>query len=209
MTTARPRWGVYLLIFAYGLILKLLPYLFMQFPEVTRRWGIVIDPQLKTYPWNFSPLLAFGLFSAATLPRKSLGVFAPLLVYLLSDLGIWAITGKLEWAFYPAQIPVYATVALCAMVGWWLRKRPSWTGIAGCSLLSAVLFFTLTNFACWVGNPLYPQNLSGLSECYSSALWHFRNSLVSTLMYSGLLFSPLGVRSRVTASDTAAATVKA
>lgn len=191
MTTGKPRPSVFLLACVYTLAIRLLPYVLMQL-------GVEIDPKQMLWPWNFSPALALCLFGGAMLPHKSASLAMPLLVYLASDLGIWAVTGKLDWAFYPAQGAVYGALVLCAMCGWLLRRNRSWPGIAGCSVAAPVIFFVVTNFACWIGNSLYPQTWAGLLLCYGAALEHHRNLLASTLLFSGLLFSPLGVSENAT-----------
>ncbi len=196
MRTSQPRWSVYWTLFVYTLAIRLAPYAMM-------RLGIAIDPQSTAYPWNFSPALAFGLYGAAVLPRRSAGLLAPVAVYLASDLGIWLLTGRADWAFYPYQPAVYGALMLCAACGWLLREDRTWAGVFGCALLAPVLFFLVTNFATWLGSGLFPQTFSGLVACYAAGLAHHRNLLVSTLLFSGLLFSPLGVRStaRQTASE--------
>lgn len=190
MTTEQPRWSVYWTMAVYTLAIRLAPYAMMSL-------GIAIDPQSNAYPWNFSPALAFGLYGGALLTRRAAGLFAPAAVYLAGDLGIWLLTGRADWAFYSYQPAVYGALMLCAACGWRLRSDRTWTGVFGCAVLAPVLFFLITNFATWLGSGLFPQTFSGLVACYAAGLAHHRNLLVSTLLFSGLLFSPLGVRSTV------------
>ncbi|MFV0445326.1 MAG: DUF6580 family putative transport protein [Planctomycetaceae bacterium] len=170
----------------YTVALRLAPYALM-------RMGVPVDPNTMLWPWNFSPALAVFLFGGALLPQRSASLLLPLGVYFASDLGIGLISGHWDWAFYPQQWTVYVAVALCAALGWLLRGRRSWGGIAACAFSAPWIFFFITNAGAWLGNSRYPQNLAGLIECYTAGLLHHRNLLLSTMLFSGLLFSPLGV----------------
>jgi hypothetical protein len=198
--TTQPRWPVYLSILAYSLALRLTPYVLM-------RLGVVPDPEdATTYPWNFSPIWAACLFGGACLAQRSVAIAAPLATYLLSDLGIWALTGRFDWAFYPGQFVVYLTVAVCVAMGFPLRGRGSVAGIAAAGFASCTLFYLTTNYGWWALSDSFPHTAAGLVECYVAGLAHYRNSLASTALFSAVLFSPLGVRR---AEPVAASSVEA
>lgn len=197
---APPRWPLYVALAAYTLGMKLLPY---ALPLV----GVPIDHTLNSYPWNFSPVLAFCLYGGATLPRRSLSLGVPVLVWLLGDLGIWALTGRRDWAFYPAQGVVYAGLLVCAACGGLLRCDRTWWGVAGLALLAPCVFTLLTNGGCWLTNADYPRSLQGLWQCYGDGLTHHLHLTLSTLLFSGCLFSPLGIPAATRADDLQPATV--
>jgi hypothetical protein len=186
MKTTTLRWPAYLTLAAYTLVMKVLPY-------ALPRLGVEIDHSLDTYPWNFSPVLAFCLYGGAALPRRSLSLWAPLVIWFLGDLGIWALTGRRDWAFYPAQAIVYVALAACSTCGWLLRHDRTWSGVSGMALLTPCLFYALTNAACWWTSPSYPQSTAGLIQCYGDGLVHHIHLLISTLLFCGVMFSPLGV----------------
>ena len=165
-------------------------------PWVLSHFGLSIDPATTTYPWNFSPFLAVSLFGGAHLAHRRWSFAVPLGAFLLGDLGIWALTGRLDYAFYPGQIFVYGSVALTVTLGLTLRKRQSAMAIGGAGLLSACLFFVITNFGVWVvGDGIrYPLNIAGLTECYVLAIPFFRNSLIAMALFCPLLFSSLALR---------------
>ena len=171
----------------YTLAIRLAPY-------ALRRAGIDIDPTLMTWPWNFSPALAVCLYGGATLASRTASLLMPLGLYLASDLGIWALTQRVDWAFYPAQWAVYGALLLCAAGGWTLRRSHRWPRVFSVAMLATWGFFLLTNFTCWLGNENYPQTPAGLVACYAAGLLHQRNLVVATVVFSGILFSPLGVR---------------
>jgi hypothetical protein len=56
------------------------------------------------------------------------------------------------------------------------------------SILATMLFFLITNFGAWMGNPIYPQTFEGLMMSYAAGLPFLQGSFIGDLMYSGILF---------------------
>lgn len=187
MRVFQPRLTFLTLIFGYTLLLRLLPYGLM-------RLGVQIDPSLASYPWNFSPALAVCLFGGACFSSRGAALLLPLATFLVSDLGIWAITGRSEWAFYPAQVAVYVSLAACTACGFLLRQDHSRWKALGMGFVGCTLFFLITNFAWWGLSTSFPHTWEGLARCYYEAIPHYRNLLIATTLFGSLLFSPLGVR---------------
>mgnify|MGYP000566038492 FL=1 len=46
----------------------------------------------------------------------------------------------------------------------------------------------ITNFSVWLSGGLYPLTIDGLLECYIMAIPFFHNTLISTLLFLGILF---------------------
>ena len=183
------RLPVLLAIVALSVGVRLAPYVFGAHD---------VDPGSLAYPWNFSPILALSLFGGALYASRRLVYFVPLATYLLGDIGIWAVTGRADWALYAGQPVVYLAVALVATCGFLMRGKRSWGRLAGSGLLAALGFFVVTNFAVWAsgGGVRYPMNLAGLIDCYVQAIPFFRNSLISMAVFLPLLFSPVALRDR-------------
>ena len=142
------------------------------------------------YPFNFSPMFGIAVFSGAIIKDKRLAIALPLFSMFLSDLmfeifkiapGFWG------WG----QLVGYGLFAIITIIAFSL-KRINVLTVAGYSILSAVIFFLLSNASFFVfDNPVYhtyPQNIYGLYDCYVAGLPFFRTSLISSLIYSGLLF---------------------
>ncbi|MAG92726.1 MAG: hypothetical protein CMJ48_03095 [Planctomycetaceae bacterium] len=171
---------------AYSVLMRLVPYILFQF-------GLSIDPETTIYPWNFSPLPAICLFGGAMYAQRKYAFLIPLAAWIVADLGVWALTGKAEWAFYPAIGFVYGSVALTVVAGLVIRKRKRVETVAVAGLSSALLFYVVTNFGTWAtgGGMYYPMTLEGLTQCYVAGIPFFRNSLISMAVFSGVLFSPI------------------
>jgi hypothetical protein len=79
----------------------------------------------------------------------------------------------------------------------------SWQPVAGCSLMTSVSFFLVSNFSVWTTWDMYPKTLSGLASCYIAGLPFFHNALTSELCFSLLLFGLISHVWSLTAVETA------
>ncbi len=200
----QPRISVLWFLLVYAVAMRLLPY------ALNVLAGVSIDPETTVYPWNFSPLLPIALFGGAVFAQRHWAVLLPLSAWFLGDLGIWAITGHADWAFYPGQVFVYLAVVLSVALGFAVRRRLGAGSIAMAGFLGAVQFFLLTNFAVWAlgGGVTYPLTANGLLACYVAALPFFRNTLISMAVFLPVLFSPIGLTQPARRSETAASVLE-
>jgi hypothetical protein len=129
---------------------------------------------------NFTPVAALGLFAGATLGRRA-SWLVPFGALLLSDffLGFYAPVSMLF---------NYAGFAACLLIGsGLLARRRTVARLGGAALASSVAFFVLSNFGMWA-NGYYPRTLAGLAACYTAALPFFRNTVVSDVLFTAVLF---------------------
>lgn len=173
----------------YTISMRLAPY-------VLSHLGMDIDPATTIYPWNFSPMMAVCLYGAAHFTDRRWAFIVPIGSLLLSDLGIWALTGNIHYAFYSGQFFTYGCFAIAIGTGLWLRGKRSVARIGGTALLAESVFFLVTNFGVWALWTTYPHTPGGLLACYIAAIPFFGRSLFSTAMFTTLLFSPLAVVER-------------
>ena len=195
------HWKLVAFILVYTVLVKLLPYVLFQY-------GMDVEKNFAIYPWNFTPMFAVCLFGGAFYQSRISAVLIPLGLMLIADLGIWAVTGKADWAFYGVdQFVVYGALALCAAIGLLLRNHRRVQHIAFAGIASCLSFYVITNFAVWLGSTTYPQDAQGLLACYIAALPTLRNSLIATGLFSAVLFSPMCVT--LTAPATRSTTILA
>lgn len=179
-------------ILLYALAVRLLPW-------ALAHVGMPLDPATTWYPWNFAPMLAVCLFCGAGVKQSRWAFLLPLAVQAAGDFGIYLLTGNRDWAFPPGQSLVYGCYAFTAGLGTLLRERPQWTTSFPAALVGEVVFFLVTNFGVWwfgegtQGTP-YPMTFVGLMTCYIAALPFFGRSLLSTALFTGVLFSPAALR---------------
>lgn len=191
----KPRLPVLLTLLALSVVVRLVPY-------ALSRLGVSIEHGNTIYPWNFSPILPICIFGGAFYARPLLAYAVPFATFLLGDLGIWALTGRADWAFYPYQSVVYLSVALVATTGFALRGHRSWHTVGMAALVSSIGFFVLTNFGLWAlsESALYPKTFAGLVDCYVRAIPYFRNTLISMAVFLPVLFSPAALKEGARAS---------
>jgi hypothetical protein len=133
---------------------------------------------------NFTPIAAIALFGGAYFSKKSIAFLIPLAALAVTNF------------FLPVfdlftTIAVYFSFILAGVIGLWIGKKVSVSRVIGGALVSSVAFFVITNFAAWLwlsGIGFYPTTMSGLVLCYEMALPFFRNEILGTLVYSGVLF---------------------
>lgn len=153
--------------------------------------------RLLPLPPNFAPIEAIALFGGAYFARKHLAFLLPVLAMLLSDIVLGMLRGDTYLAYFtntaylPSLLANYLSIIATVALAFGLRGRVNGTRVLGYSLGGSVLFFLISNFAVWVTAfmvPGYPACDISLVSCYAAALPFFKTTLISTLMYSALLF---------------------
>lgn len=130
---------------------------------------------------NVTPIVAVSLFAGFLFRPHVLAIAVPLLTMLISD----AVMGFYDWRIMAS---VYAAFILPVLLTIFLRTRPTMLRVVGCSVLSSVIFFAVSNFAVWAFSGLYECSAAGLTTCYAAALPFFRNTLLGDLVWSGAFF---------------------
>lgn len=129
--------------------------------------------------WNFTPIAAIALFGAAHFADKRIAFLIPVVAMLITD----AIIG-----FHPGIWDVYLALILITFIGFSLRNNVRVVPVVAVSLISSLLFFSITNFAVWMGSGLYPLTWQGLSACFAAGIPFFGNTIAGDLFYCGVLF---------------------
>jgi hypothetical protein len=183
-----PKWKLFTALWVYSILCWVMPYVFQQLKNFD------VTNAFTGYPWNFSPVYAVSLFGGAYLANRKLAIVMPAAAYLVANLLILAITGRADWASVPEIWLNYALYALFAVFGFGI-SQPSESPLLkalGRGLAASLVFFLVSNFACFLMS--YPHTLAGLADCYYMALPFFGPALASTLFFTAMLFSPIGVR---------------
>ena len=142
---------------------------------------------------NFAPVAALALFAGYYFRSLLPALCVPLGVMALSDLVLGGYDPRMMAVVYGMlALPVFLRSPLRRYLGLTPGKAGAATaataGLLGCSLASSVLFFLVTNFACWLSMGLYTLDASGLLHCYQQALPFFRHTLCGDLVFATVLF---------------------
>ena len=154
------------------------------------------------HPPNFSPITAIALFGGAYFANRGWAVLVPLIGMLVSDLVLATVNGGLyvSWFSSTSIWIVYGCIALTTVLGFGLRGKVTGGKVLGYSLAGALLFFLITNFTSFAFGSMYPKTGAGLAAAYVAGIPFFKWSVLSTLLYSALLFGGFALlRSRLPA----------
>ena len=146
--------------------------------------------RLIPHPSNLTPIGGMALFGAAYFSRKYWAVLVPLVALYLSSV---VLDNTLYAQYYEGFVwfsnPfVYVAFGLIALFGTGVLRKISVARIVGGALGASLIFFLVSNFGSWLGNPMYTQDLSGLLSAYAAGLPFLRNTIMGDLFYSGVLF---------------------
>src|SRR5258708_28336153 len=135
--------------------------------------------RIAPHPWNFTPVGAMALFDGAMLCDRRLAFLFPLLALF---------AGVVFVGFHRLMFVVYASFLVNVVIGLWVRDRGTIARISLATLLGAIQFFLVTNFAVWQFLSGFPHTASGLLTCYIAGIPLFWNTLAGDAFYSTLLF---------------------
>jgi hypothetical protein len=121
------------------------------------------------HPWNFTPLMAIGLFT---------GILVTLSALALSDLVL---------GFHSGFWFVYGAALVAVLFGRITRNRGA-SAITAAALASSLSFFLITNFMVWATSGMYPVTLTGLAACFTAAIPFYQNQVVGDALYTLALF---------------------
>ena len=124
---------------------------------------------------NFTPVISLAILAPLILKDRILSMSLLVIPMFVSDLFI---------GFHPYQFVVYSTLLSITLVSP-MKKNYSILGLMAVG--SSVWFFITTNFSVWIIWDYYPKTLDGLISCYTLAIPFFKNTIISTCLFTGLL----------------------
>jgi hypothetical protein len=144
--------------------------------------------RIAPHPWNFTPVGAMALFSGAVIRDRRLALIFPLLALFAGDIFI---------GLHKLMPVVYSSYLISVALGFWLRDRRTVARISVATLLGAIQFFIVTNFAVWAVGLSYPRNTAGLVACYVAGIPFFWNTLAGDTAYAVLFFGSFALAERL------------
>ena len=129
--------------------------------------------RLIPHPYNFSPMLAVGVFSGFYFRQFYLSLFIVIFSMFIGDLFL---------GFHSTMFFTYIALVVAVLIGLYV-KHFKFTEILFGGLASSVCFFIITNFGAWLTLEMYAKNFAGLLQSYAMAIPFFHNTLISTFAY--------------------------
>ena len=136
-------------------------------------FSILAVSRFVPHPPNFTSLLALSFYVPVMLGNKYIP--ALMISFIITDIII---------GFHSVLLFTWGSVFLISLISKYFKKSIL-IRISG-ALGGALIFYIITNFGVWaLGN--YGYTFEGLIMCYTLAIPFFGYSLISTLIFSGLI----------------------
>lgn len=131
------------------------------------------------HPPNFTPIISLAIIGPFLFGSLYLCLFSVLTSMLISDFFL---------GFYDGLIQIYIIISLICIIFNKLKESISKVNLLYYSLAGSVIFFLLSNLSVWYFGNLYTKDIDGLISCYFMAIPFFTNTLISTIIFSYLIF---------------------
>ena len=131
--------------------------------------------RLMPHPDNFTPIIALAIMSSYFFRNINFSYAIMLFSMLLADFFI---------GFYSHMLFVYLSLFLIVLIFFKISKKINYKNLFIFSFFGSVIFFLISNFGVWLVGNLYERNINGLIECYFMAIPFFKNTIISTLIFS-------------------------
>ena len=134
---------------------------------------IVSFSRLMPHPYNFTPLLATGIFAGFYFKQFYLSLFIVIFSMFIGDLFL---------GFHNTMFFTYIALIVPVTFGIY-AKHLKISSIFTSSAISSISFFLITNFGAWLTLEMYEKNLNGLINSYAMGIPFFHNTIISTFFY--------------------------
>ncbi len=146
--------------------------------------------RLMPHPFNFTPVSLWPCMAAPVAKTWLFRFCCRLVVMVFSDILVMQFlypeNGN-PFAYFITKdaLGVYLAFGLVVCIGLLLKRNIKLPTVIVASLLSSFLFYAVTNFVRWSGNPFYPARLDRLMACY-----HRRHSFLQQRPHGQFLPEP-------------------
>ena len=148
-------------------------------------------------PLGFAPQIAIALFGGAIFKEKRWAFALPLLSMFISDV-LYQVLYNAGYSsmqgFYEGQWENYLLFAGITLLGFTMKKKTV-ASVAAYSVTAPTLFYLVSNFMVWLGGGIdittnlpLSKSFAGLMQSYVQALPFYYGGLLSTILFSAVLF---------------------
>ena len=125
---------------------------------------------------NVVPVAAIAVFAGAYLDKRIVP-WVPLAIMVVSDIII---------GFHNVILYTWGAFVLIGFMATWLKDHRTPANVLGMTVLSALIFFAISNFGVWLA--WYPRTWEGLVSCYVNAVPFLRNTMAANMVFAAVLF---------------------
>jgi hypothetical protein len=139
---------------------------------------------------NFSPVGTMALFGGAYFTKKHWAFIFPIASLWLSNL---VLNNVFYTKWYPTfsfgfETAVFISFALVVGIGMIFLKKVNVVNLLTANVLGTITFFLISNYFVWYSGKMYTSDFAGLILCYVKGLEFLRNTLLSNLVFSAIMF---------------------
>ena len=131
------------------------------------------------HPPNFTPIISLAIIGPFLFGSLYLCLVCVLTSMLIADFFI---------GFHNGMFQIYLIITLICVLFNKFKEHISNINLIYFSFAGSVIFFILTNLGVWYFGDLYTKDINGLINCYFMAIPFFTNTLISTVIFSYLIF---------------------
>jgi len=152
----------------------------------------VVSRLVPHAPWfNFTAVGGSLLYFGARRSWKEMAI--PVVALMATDVALT--TAVYHYSFqWQNYVATWAWYGLAMVLGkLLLGRKTTFTRVAAAVVAGPTSFFLISNFAYWLTEQYYPQQLyphtaAGLLACYTAALPFYGNDIAATTIVAGLAF---------------------
>ena len=135
--------------------------------------------RLIPHPPNFTPIITVAIMSSYFFKNVYLSAVVLIISMVIGDIFI---------GFYVNMIFVYISLLCITVFFFKASKRMNSKNLIIFAFSGSLVFFFISNLGVWILGDLYEKNLNGLVQCYIMAIPFFKNTLMSTIIFSYIAF---------------------
>jgi len=140
---------------------------------------ILAFSRLIPHPPNFTPIIAMAVMSSFFFRNVYLSLATLFISMLLADAFI---------GFYNNMLFVYFSLLLITIIFFKINYKINYKNLFIFTFSGTLIFYLISNFGVWATGNLYEKNINGLINCYFLAIPFFKNSIISTIIFSYTTF---------------------
>jgi hypothetical protein len=158
---------------------------------------------------NFTPVESLTIFGAAYLSKKHWAFILSVFVMYVSD---FIINNTIARSFFPDVEGIvwfsnymlynFVAMALIVLVSSRIITKVNIKNVGVSVLMASIIFFIITNFGSWAGDKsLYSNDLNGLMASFTAGIPFFRNSLLSNIVFTTVIFGSFEIYTSIAAKQ--------
>lgn len=131
--------------------------------------------RLIPHPPNFTPIIAVAIMGGYLFKNFTMSLMVITISMLVSDIFL-----KFHDKMFYTYLSLFVISYFFFKISTKINKKNFFVFV----FIGSLIFYIITNFGAWISSDMYEKNFNGLFSSYVMALPFFKNTLISTLIFS-------------------------